>query len=315
MIVSLKNSLTKDDLNRFVRNILIFFAPLWIVILEAYQRWEQVDIKAVSVAFFISALADLLKRYTREQIIIKDDITDDATDSWDENDYLLEWSIDTILEKIKKSRQWDDIIIAYNQHTEVWSISACTLFAPLSVLSSLFNYELSKQQLRDMWEYAKTQWYREWKWNDSWVWTRVASQWWNNTFPEMRAIYFWTQWWSDDMYRALDHIKWVTTWYRWNASYNADRRDWVLNLTSWWKDTYWHRTTLYKVWEKYLTYDSSENYRVYEVPKENHKKYKNRHNWVYVFFPEKDFTPEEKKKFKDNRFSLRRKARLANEWK
>lgn len=243
--------------------------------------------------------------------MIEDTFFDWAFEVENDNDYLLEGSIDTIVEKIKRSKAGDDIIHMYDQHAEAWSKSACTLFAPLSVISSLFNYKLSQEQLRSMRAYAKTLWYVEGKWYDSWASTKVANDRWNKTFPEMQVIYFWTQRGSDDMYKALDHIKWVTTGYRGNAKYNEDRRDGRLDGTSRGKDTYWHRTTLYKVGDKFLTYDSSTNYKIYELPKENHKKYKNRHNWVYVFFPSKDFTPEEKKIFKENKFSLRRKARLA----
>ena len=72
MIYSPKNSINKDDLVRFARNILIFFAPLLLVLLEAYQKGESVDLKNVVIAFFISALADLIKRYSREQLTIQE---------------------------------------------------------------------------------------------------------------------------------------------------------------------------------------------------------------------------------------------------
>lgn len=244
--------------------------------------------------------------------MIEDTFFDWAFEVENDNDYLLEWSIDTILEKIKRSKAGDDVIYAYDQHAEAWSKSACTLFAPLSVLSSLFNYKLSQEQLRDMRAYAKTLWYVEGKGYDSWASTKVACDRWNKTFPEMKAMYFWTQRASDDMYKALDHIKGVTTGYRGSAKYNEDRRDGRLDLISFWDATYWHRTTLYKVGDKYITYDSTKTYTTYEVPKENHKKYRNRHNGVYVFFPDKDFTPEEKKVFKDNKFSLIREKRKIN---
>jgi hypothetical protein len=91
MIYSAKNSLTKDDLVRFGRNILIFFAPLLLVLLEAYQKGESVDLKNVMIAFFISALADLIKRYSREQLTIQEDNSDNARgDELDEDILLLE---------------------------------------------------------------------------------------------------------------------------------------------------------------------------------------------------------------------------------
>jgi len=91
MIYSAKNSLTKDDLVRFGRNLLIFFAPLLLVLLEAYQKGESVDLKNVVIAFFISALADLIKRYSREQLTIQEDNSDNAFgDELDEDILLLE---------------------------------------------------------------------------------------------------------------------------------------------------------------------------------------------------------------------------------
>ena len=43
------------------------------------------------IAFFISALADLVKRYSREQLTIQDESTDDAFgDELDEDILLLE---------------------------------------------------------------------------------------------------------------------------------------------------------------------------------------------------------------------------------
>jgi len=89
MIYSQKNQLTKDDLIRFSRNLIIFFAPLIIVILEAYQKGESIDIKNVMIAFFISALADLVKRYSRDQITIANESTDDARGEELDDDILL----------------------------------------------------------------------------------------------------------------------------------------------------------------------------------------------------------------------------------
>lgn len=288
MIYSAKNSLTKDDLIRVARNLLIFFAPLWIVILEAYQKGENIDLKNVMIAFFISALADLVKRYSREQLTIQDESTDDARgDELDEDILLLEWESE-LLRKLSKVRTQDNIIHSYNQYLQKETTSACTLYNPLSAISSLYNKLFTKDEVMSMWNYAvKNYWYKQWKGNYAETGVKAVCKWWNESNPSQRVVYFKTYHWSEEAKIAVDKWYALCSSIGGNSKYNEDRYDGVVDMTDHWKQTYWHAIPVYKINGKYTVADSLAMIPRYTLQNEPKDIKAFRPN-CYVILPEKE---------------------------
>ena len=257
MVYSPKNSINKDDLIRFGRNLLIFFAPLLLVLLEAYQKGESVDLKNVVIAFFISALADLIKRYSREQLTIQEDNSDDAFgDELDEDILLLEWESE-LLRKLSKVRTQDNIIHSYNQYLQKETTSACTLYSPISAISSLYNKLFTKDDIMSMWNYAvKNYWYKQWVGNYAETGVKAVCKRWNESNPSQKVVYFKTYHWSEEAKIALEKWYALCSSIGGNSKYNEDRYDGVLNLKDHWKQTYWHAIPVYKVDGKYTVADS-----------------------------------------------------------
>jgi len=77
----------------------------------------------------------------------------ECLERYNDTDFLLE-SDETVLEKLQQSPKQDSIIFSYNQHADNRTRSACTLFAPLSVVSSMRNVKLTQSELMSCWDYA-----------------------------------------------------------------------------------------------------------------------------------------------------------------
>ena len=257
MQYSQKNQLTKDDLIRFARNIIIFFAPLLIVILEAYQKGEDIDLKNVMIAFFISALADLVKRYSREQTTITNESTDDARgEELDDDILLLEWE-NTLLTKLAKTKNVDSIIYSYNQYLQKETTSACTLFSPLSAISSMYNKQLLKSDIMSAWDYAvQNYWYKQGVWNFAETGVKAICKRWNTNNPSQKVIYFKTYHGTEEARTAVIKGYALCSSIGWNQSYNKDRYDGNIDTKDHWKASYWHAIPVYYVDKKYTVADS-----------------------------------------------------------
>lgn len=77
----------------------------------------------------------------------------ECIESYGDSDFLLE-SAETVLEKLEQSQRQDNIIFSYDQHADKRTRSACTLFAPLCVVSSMRNVKLTQSDLMSCWDWA-----------------------------------------------------------------------------------------------------------------------------------------------------------------
>ena len=156
-------------------------------------------------------------------------------------DYVLdEW----LLDALPTLCQQDEIIYQYNQWTQDWSIKSCTIFNPIWALSDLFNVEIPLDTIK--------------KWDASsynngrvkWQWWYVA-MWVEHIVKEWNASEFAKKYWKAAFYsvdiKNDDLVKWILdkryticTGYQWNANYNKDKRDGVLEGTEFGSPTYWH---------------------------------------------------------------------------
>ena len=82
----------------------------------------------------------------------------------DEDILLLEWE-NTLLTKLAKTKNVDSINHSYNQYLQKKQL-VCTLFSPLSAISSMYNKQFLKSDIMSAWDYAvQNYWYKQGEWN------------------------------------------------------------------------------------------------------------------------------------------------------
>ena len=168
---------------------------------------------------------------------------------WQSDRDFLFWST---LVDIKYAPRQDSRIIEYNQYSLLWwKLRAfCTVMSPISVISSIYNIELTASQFQSLWDYAtQSFWYEEGIWNYTQTWCDCARKWWNLNYPDKKVVYFRTNLLSTDSDIAKQRNYWLVVTYRGNSSYNSDyQSDKILNGTSFGTPTYWHATSNWGMW-------------------------------------------------------------------
>ena len=208
----------------------------------------------------------------------------ECIESYGDSDFLLE-STETVLEKLEQSPRQDSTIFSYDQHADNRTRSACTLFAPLCVVSSMRNVKLTQSDLMSCRDYATTKGsYKEWRGAYFSVWVDTVRNRWNERYPDKQVISYRVKHWTRESELCMSKGYGLVWWYRWNQKYNDDRRDGILNGTLFGEATYWHCTTCRVVnWKRYV-YDSIKSVMIYEVENDRSKIewwYPN----AYVFLP------------------------------
>ena len=158
-----------------------------------------------------------------------------------QTDYIMdEW----LLDALPKLYQQDEIIYQYNQWLQDWSTKSCTLFNAVWALSDLFNVEIPLSVIKQ-WDADS---YSKWRPKNSWWYVSLGV---DHIVKEWNASDFSKQYWKAAYYsidlKNDDLVKWILdkryticAWYQWNAKYNKDKRDWVLDDTEFGSPTYWH---------------------------------------------------------------------------
>lgn len=217
----------------------------------------------------------------------------DCIEKYDPRDYLLS-DILTLLEKLDQSPKQDDEIYSYDQHAQAETKSACTLYGPLSTVTSLYNVKATKEMIMDLWNFATVNYkYKVGQWMYFQTWVKCVMDRWNKRNPDKKIVYYKSSWKSWEFDKVLDKWYWIVVGYKWNQDYNTDRRDWVLDWVDFQPTTYGHCTTLYKLNGEYTVADSSAVVPRYKIKKENIQKVKNFYSSFYVYLPEKTVWPEE----------------------
>lgn len=225
------------------------------------------------------------------QLFAKDHIENWMIWLWlDDDDLLLEWESD-VIKKLNRVKIADSYRISYDQKANNKTRSACTLFAPLGVISSIYNKVLTQDEIMDARHYAvKNYWYKEWVGNYAQKWVSCICNRWNQKFPNQRVVFFRTFFGTKDVDLALEKWYGVCGTFNGNADYNDDRRDWTLDWTEYMPTTYGHATSIHMINWTRRCYDSSKSYPTYKVANDP-SKIKNWNKPCYVFFPEKDMSP------------------------
>lgn len=170
------------------------------------------------------------------------DIENGCIGLWEkESDYILdEW----LLDALPTLYQQDEIIYQYNQGTQEWSTKSCTVFSPIWAISDLFNVQIpltvAKQWDDDTYGNGRVKW--QWWLVAKWV-EHVVKEWNGSEFAKKywKAAFYSIDLKNDDLVKwVLDKRYTICTGYQWNATYNKDKRDWVLENTEFGTPTYWH---------------------------------------------------------------------------
>ena len=170
------------------------------------------------------------------------DIENGCIGLWEkESDYILdEW----LLDALPTLYQQDEIIYQYNQGTQEWSTKSCTVFSPIWAISDLFNVQIpltvAKQWDDDTYSNGRVKW--QWWLVAKWV-EHVVKEWNGSEFAKKywKAAFYSIDLKNDDLVKwVLDKRYTICTGYQWNAAYNKDKRDWVLEWTEFGSPTYWH---------------------------------------------------------------------------
>lgn len=170
------------------------------------------------------------------------DIENGCLGLWEkQTDYIMdEW----LLDALPTLYQQDEIIYQYNQGLQDWSAKSCTLFNPIWALSDLFNVEIPLSVIKQWDADSYSKWRHK---NNGWF----VSLWVEHIVDEWNASDFWKKYWKAAFYsidlKNDNLVKWILdkryticTGYQWNAAYNKDKRDWVLEWTEFGSPTYWH---------------------------------------------------------------------------
>ena len=153
---------------------------------------------------------------------------------------LTEW----LLDALPTLYQQDEIIYQYNQGTQKWSEKSCTLFSPIWAISDLFNVEIPLDTIKkwDEDSYSKGR-----PKNSGWfvaLWVdHIVKEWNASDFAKEygKVAYYSIDLKDDELVkRVLDKRYTICTWYNWNATYNKDKRDWLLEWTEFGVSTYGH---------------------------------------------------------------------------
>lgn len=194
---------------------------------------------------------------------------------WDQKtDYIL---TEGLLDALPTLYQQDEIIYQYNQGTQDWSTKSCTLFSPVWAISDLFNVEIPLDTIKvwdnDSYNHGRIK-------NNGWyvsLWVKhIVDKWNESDFSREygKAAYYSIDLKDDELVKKiLDKRYTICTGYQGNAMYNKDKRDWVLDWTTFGSATYWHAVGVIRSTNKCPqrikdNYYKSVSYNIYDVSHE-----------------------------------------------
>ena len=164
-------------------------------------------------------------------------------DGAESRDYLLcEWDTDLLPTLVKK----DEIRYEYNQYKYSWSYVSCTIFAAVGMISDLFNYKFSYDEIKEIDELSYTRGRVRWQWWFVQSAVKLVADWWNERMDRKVAYYRIAKTNDSIIEDALDKLYTLDWNYCPTKEYNEDKADWMLDGTEFWKQTNWHSVCVVK---------------------------------------------------------------------
>lgn len=133
----------------------------------------------------------------------------------------------------------------YNQG----SSKDCTLYSAFGALSDLMNYELTKEDIKEIVDKSYEMWRKHGEWRYTASWVDCVCKRWNEKHPDNPVAYYRINLWDDDLIDEIISKNYaLCVSYSWNYNYNYDYVvDDVLNWDTFGKATYWHAVSIIKM--------------------------------------------------------------------
>ena len=164
-------------------------------------------------------------------------------DGAESRDYLLcEWDTDLLPTLVRK----DEVRYEYNQYKYSWSYVSCTIFAAVGMISDLFNYKFTYDEIREIDELSYTRGRVRWQWWFVQSAVKLVADWWNEKMDRKVAYYRIAKTNDSIVEDALDKLYTLDWNYCPTKEYNEDKADWMLDGTEFWKQTNWHSVCVVK---------------------------------------------------------------------
>lgn len=140
-------------------------------------------------------------------------------------------------EQIPDLRNRADMLPLFNQSLSDKTKRACTIVNAYREYCYQTNHTFSHDELDKIIDYAYTMWYSGESWSSS-EWQMCIYKYFGKKIPFVRVSY------NDPLlgiiYKKRNALG-IT--YKGNSEWNIDSDDWVLDGTTFWATTYWHRTS------------------------------------------------------------------------
>ena len=197
----------------------------------------------------------------------------------------------------------------YNQYLNKWSMVSCTIFAAVGMISDLFNYEFSYDEIKEIDELSYERGRvrgQGWRVQSA---VKLVADWWNSnkalTSKYWKVAYYRINKYDDDVIaNLLEKNYTLDTSYSWNSAYNKDKSDWVLDWTDFWTmSTYWHSVCIINDnWNRSVK-DSGSTNQIYKLA---HKlsEIKSYKSFVYVYTKVKEDALDEVKRLNEFKTTL-----------
>ena len=187
---------------------------------------------------------------------------------WEQDtDYTLcEWFEDNLPKLIKQ----DEVRFFYNQYINSWSKVSCTIFAAVGMISDLFNYQFSYDEIKEIDDTSYTRWRikgQGWYVQSA---VKLVADWWNDnkklTEKYGKVAYYRISKYDDEVIESvIDKLYTLDTNYQGNKKYWEDKKDWVLDGTDFWPATYGHSVDIISYNWKRSVKDSWSTNQIYEL--------------------------------------------------
>lgn len=187
----------------------------------------------------------------------------------------------------------DEIRYEYNQYKNKRSYVSCTIFAAVGMISDLFNYKFSYDEIKEIDElsYDRGRIRGQWWYVQSAV--KLVADWWNEKMERKVAYYRLSKYDNDIIEWAIEKLYTIDWNLCPNPSYNQDKADWMIDGTDFWNKTSWHSVDVVcKNWQRSVKDSGSVPY--YWL-KNKLSKITNFWTYFYIYVPVNDNLEEIKR--------------------
>lgn len=186
----------------------------------------------------------LCKKYVMEENVLW------CLGDWAENtDYVLCNGDSDLLPPLVKK---DEIRFTYNQYKNKRSYVSCTIFAAVGMISDLFNYEFSYDEIKEIDELSYERGRVRWQWWFLQSAVKLVADRWNEKHPDKQVAYYRVSKYSDELIEYAINNLYTIDWIMCpTKEWNEDRRDWMIDGTNFWTSTNWHSLDIVcKEWQR-----------------------------------------------------------------